>query len=160
MQGNNWSTRSQLMAFSQPSLAATMCMSPCGWPHPLPFLPPFLLKGNLAFKGLMQPEHAVYLAWHIYACTVFKHTLFALPLCLIQMSRPYPLALQTLNYFHLRLVSAYTAPYLHFCPTSGSKTEPKSTSGLSKQTHDEHSIVSTLGCHIPTQGPSSLPCQK
>ena len=27
---------------------------------------------------LTQPEHAVYLAWHIYAHTAFKHALFAL----------------------------------------------------------------------------------
>ena len=34
------------MAFSRPSLAATICMSPCGWPHPPPSVPPFLVMQN------------------------------------------------------------------------------------------------------------------
>jgi len=34
------------MTLSPPSLAATMCVSPCGWLHPPPSLPPFLLTQN------------------------------------------------------------------------------------------------------------------
>ena len=34
------------MTLSQPSLAATMCMLPCRWPHPPPSIPPFLLMQN------------------------------------------------------------------------------------------------------------------
>ena len=41
----------QTMPLLKPSLAATMCMSPCGWPHPPPAfppppVPPFLLTQN------------------------------------------------------------------------------------------------------------------
>ena len=48
-------------------------------------------------------------------------------------------------FFHLRLVLAFNTPYIHFCPSSDSKTEPKSTSSLSKQTRDfnhTHSLTS------------------
>ena len=31
----------QTMVLSQPSIAANMCMSPCGWHHPPPPVPPF-----------------------------------------------------------------------------------------------------------------------
>jgi len=42
-------------------------------------------------------------------------------------------------------MDAFNAPYLHFCPSSDSKTEPNSTSSLSKQTRDinhAHSLTS------------------
>ena len=35
------------MVLLQPSLAAAMCTAPCGWPHPAPPVPPFLLTQNL-----------------------------------------------------------------------------------------------------------------
>ena len=34
------------MTLSQPSLAPTMCMSPCRWPHPPPSVSPFLVIQN------------------------------------------------------------------------------------------------------------------
>ena len=60
------------------------------------------------------------------------------------------------------------APYLRFRPSFDSKTKPMSTSSVNKLTHDfdyahsfnKHAILSTIGCHVPAQSPSSLPSQK
>ena len=71
-----------------------------------------------------------------------------------------PLLLET------TLAYIYNALYLHFCPSPDSKTEPRCTFSLNKQTCDlnplinEHAIVSILSWQTPAQNRSSLPCQK
>ena len=72
------------------------------------------------------------------------------------------------KFFHLRLLQHMHAPYLRFRPSFDSKTKPMSTSSVNKLTHDfdyahsfnKHAILSTIGCHVPAQSPSSLPSQK
>ena len=64
------------------------------------------------------------------------------------------------------LVHAFNAPYLHFCLSSDSKTEPKFTFSQNKQNHDPHSQACNgqhswlATTYLEPKHACSLPCQK
>ena len=102
-----------------------------------------LFQGRIKAYRFLYPYNFVALTWNTFCCW-----------CTGYCFTPFN---QYLNLFHLRLLLAYTCPYLHFMSELWLQKEPKCTFRLKKQTCDINHAHLLTRMHQSAQHPAGNP---